>query len=242
MPAASETGSQTGGGNTSIYRVATAYEAAKKSRTVTPDAAEATRELGRARFYDALAGRYGLPGSAFTGTEGFAQAAQASEDTPVSELDITQAYDLRSMSIDQVLELADTLRGAGRLEPGEGDLLGYRLDALTYHGDTVFSNSPVADFTRSLSQGRGQSRTVDLIAQQEEQLQYLTENNADPKAIRGAQNVLAQLRLLQAEQALYAQMNAGREGREESAGFGPFSGPTDLMSLPSSAVSMFALS
>lgn len=237
MPAASQSGT----GSTSIYRVATAYEAAKESRTVTPDAAEATREIGRARFYDALAGRYGLPGNALTGAADFAQAAQASDQTAVSELSIGQRYDLRNMTIAQVLDLADTLRSAGRLEPGEGDLLGYRLDALTYRGDSVFSQSPVADFARSLSQGSGTTRTVDLISQQEEQLQYLSENDADPKAIRGAQNVLAQLRLLQAEQALYAQMNSNADDQAGNGGFGPFSGPTDLMSLPSSAVSMFAL-
>jgi hypothetical protein len=229
-----------GTNNSDIYRVATAFEGDKEFRTVEPDAAAATRELGRARFYDALAGRYGLPGTAFTQADAVAEAAQAPGSTPVSDLAVADTLDLSRMTVDQVIDLADMLRGSGRLTDEPADLLSYRLDGLSYGSESVFSRSPVADFARSLSSGGG-NRTVDLIAQQEEQLRYLTENDADPKAIRGARSVLSQLRQLQLEQALYAQIDAGRDRSDDAAGgFGPFSAATDLISLPPSALSLFA--
>ncbi|MBO6835523.1 MAG: hypothetical protein JJ881_05060 [Alphaproteobacteria bacterium] len=158
-----------------IFRVATAYEASKDSRTVVPDAAEGVRAQGRARFYDALAGRYGLPGSIFG--EG------SRDDTarnPVSDY-----FNLRAMTFNQTDGLADMLRDTGRLDRTDSDLLSYRLGGLSYAGDAVFSTSPVAQFARQMAGARGTDRTTDLIAQQEEQLRYLTENDADPKAIRG---------------------------------------------------------
>lgn len=229
-----------GTNNSEIYRVATAFEGDKEARTVTPDAAGATRELGRDRFYDALAGRYGLPGSVFTRADAVAEAANADGGTAVADLAATESYDLSRMTVDQVVDLADMLRGAGRLSDDPADLMSYRLGALSFGNEAVFSNSPVADFARSLSNGGG-NRTVDLIAQQEEQLRYLTENDADPKAIQGARSVLSELRQLQLEQALYAQIDAGREKSEDAAGgFGPFGATTDLLSFPPSALSLFA--
>ncbi len=221
--------------NASIYRVATAYEAAKEAQTVAPDAASATRDLGRARFYDALAGRYGLPGDALSGLGG-----SAFPDDPDTE----QRYDLQSMSVDEILALADSLRGSGRLESGDADLMGYHLDALPFAQDSVFSRSPVADFARSLTGTRSSAadRTLDLIGQQEEQIRYLTENDADPRAIRGAKAVLGQLHQLRAEQALYAQMDSSRDSRDkkESGGFGPFGALTDLINLPASTLALFS--
>ena len=241
--------------NTSdIFRVATAYEGAKESWSIEPDAASATRELGRARFWDAFAGRYGLPGAALSDAEAQAEAATASGETAVGALAISQRYDLSNMSIDDVLGLADELRAAQRLTQESADLLGYRFDALSFGGDSVFSNSPVAEFARSLQGSSGTSRTLDLIAQQEEQVQYLVDNDADPRAIYNANSVLGQLRLYEREQQLYAQIEASRRDRDEDAlsglgggglgggGIGPFSAPTDLISLPPGAISLFATS
>lgn len=198
--------------NSSIYRVATAYEAAKQSQTVAPDAAALTRDLGRARFYDALAGRYGLPGSALSGAH---EAAQA-----------------------------DDLKNAGWLGQTDTDLRQYTMQTLPFGLDSLFSSSPVAAFARAMGQNSSSasSRTLDLIRQQEEQILYLSDNDADPRALRGAKAVLGQLRLLQAEQSLYAQMDAARDkadDRQTSGGFGPFGAMTDLMSLPPSTIALF---
>ena len=227
--------------NADIFRVATAYEGAKESWSVSPDAAPATRDLGRERFWDAFAGRYGLPGSALSNAEAQAEAAMASSDTSIDGLAISQRYDLSAMSLDDVLSLADELRAAQRLSSESADLLGYRLDALSFGADSVFSNSPVADFARSLQGSSGSSRTLDLIAQQEEQVQYLIDNDADPRAIYNANSVLTQLRLYEREQQLYDQINSGRRDQDQG-GFGPFAAPTDLISLPPGAISLFATS
>lgn len=227
--------------NSDIYRVATAYAAAKDAQTVAPDQADLTRELGRMRFYDALAGRYGLPGSIYTDAIA-ASETDAGGDSGAASGDAT-GYDLSNMTVDQVLHLADSLRASGKLDQQSADLMGYRLDALPFSMEQVFTSSPVADFARSLGQGQSGAgaRTLDLIRQQEDQLRYLTENNADPRAIRGAQSVLGQLRQLQVEQALYAQIDAGRKGGDrDSGGFGPFGATTDMMSLPPSAIAMFS--
>jgi hypothetical protein len=232
--------------NSSIYRVATAYEVAKQSQTVVPDAAETTRAIGRARFYDALAGRYGLPGSALAGAEAAAQAYSQTGDTTGS--DIAQRYDLSAMTVDEIQALADELKGAGRLDQSGADLMQYNLPDLPFGSDSVFSTSPVAAFARAMGQGGSTAsrRTLDLITQQQEQIEYLSENNADPRAVRGAQAVLGQLRLLQAEQALYAQMDGARDKRmdqgqdRQSGSFGPFGAMTDLMSLPASAIALFS--
>ncbi len=214
-----------------IFRVATAYEASNDSRTVVPDAAEGVRAQGRARFYDALAGRYGLPGSIF--------AEGSRDDTarnPVSDY-----FNLRAMTFNQTDGLADMLRDTGRLDRTDSDLLSYRLGGLSYAGDAVFSTSPVAQFARQMAGARGTDRTTDLIAQQEEQLGYLTENDADPKAIRGARNVLTQLRQLQIEQSLYAQFDSARDRRSgKDGGFGPFGAAVDMISLPPSAIALFS--
>lgn len=218
-----------------IFRVATAYEASKETRTVSPDAAEAAKSLGRARFYDALAGRYGLPGSIFDASDN-APSGLAAAGNPVSDY-----FNLRAMTVAHTQGLADRLSGAGRLDRQDGDLLGYRLDSLPYAGDSVFSTSPVAQFVRQLSSARGENRTTDLIAQQEEQLRYLTQNEADPKAVRGARNVLAQLRQLQIEQNLYAQFDSSRDYRDRNrSGTGPFGAAIDMISLPPSAISLFS--
>lgn len=223
----------------SIYRVATAYEAAKETRTIEPEKAEGVRALGRARFYDALAGRYGLPGSAFS-------EPMRGLDRPVAETEAGRRYDLHAMSVGEVLGLADELRGRGSLDTEAADLLGYRLEALPFAADGVFSRSPVADFARSLQRETApRGRTLDLIAQQQDQLRYLTENGADPRAIRGAQRVLAQLQLLDTEQALYAQIDSGRrdarDARDGGGGaLGPFSAITDTLSFPADALTLFA--
>lgn len=235
-----------------IFRVATAYEGAKESWSVTPDTAEATRALGRARFWDAFAGRYGLPGAALASAETQAEAALSDGQTAVDGLRLSQRYDLSHMTVDDVLSLAEDLRAAQRLTQEDADLLSYRLDGLSFGTDRVFSNSPIAEFARSLQTGasRGLSRTLDLIAQQEEQVQYLIDNNADSRAIYNANSVLSQLRLYEREQQLYAQINASRDARGQDAfggvfggaQFGPFSAPADLISLPPAAISLFATS
>ena len=230
--------------NSSIYRVATAYEAAKQSQTVAPDAADLTRDLGRARFYDALAGRYGLPGSALSGVRETAQAGGKSGTTSSVDQNIAQRYDLSALSVDEIISLADDLKNAGRLDQSDTDLMQYNMQSLPFGVDSVFSTSPVAAFARALGQGSSTgSRTLDLIRQQEEQIQYLSDNDADPRALRGAKAVLGQLRLLQAEQSLYAQMDAARDkadDRQTSGGFGPFGAMTDLMSLPPSTIALFS--
>lgn len=228
----------TGAAASSIYRVATAYEAAKETRTVEPDKAEGVRALGRARFYDALAGRYGLPGSVFSDP-------RHAPDTPVSDTAAGARYNLHEMTVGDVMDLADSLRNGGALDGETADLLGYRMDSLPFATDGVFSASPVADFARGLQRdGGARQRTVDLIAQQQEQLRYLTENRADPRAIRGAQRVLAQLRMLETEQALYAQMDSARRdtpmGGGGGGGIGPFSGLVDTVSFPPEALTLFA--
>jgi hypothetical protein len=231
-----------GAAASSIFRVATAYEAAKETQTVEPEKAEGVRALGRARFYDALAGRYGLPGSAFSDPI-------AARDRPAAETQAGARYDLHAMTVGEVLDLAEELRGGGALDAEAADLLGYRLDALPFAADSVFSASPVADFARSLQRdGSPRGRTTDLIAQQQEQLRYLTENGADPRAIRGAQRVLGQLQLLDAEQALYAQIDSNRRdfrdgGAGSGGGFGglgPFGALTDTLSFPADALTLFA--
>ncbi|MDF1748444.1 MAG: hypothetical protein P1V34_06175 [Alphaproteobacteria bacterium] len=231
--------------NSSIYRVATAYEAAKQSQTVVPDAAQATKEIGRARFFDALAGRYGLPGSVLSGATDAAQAYGKSDNTETADMDIAKRYDLSALSIEEILSLADDLKTAGRLDTSSADLMKYNMQALPFGQDSVFSTSPVAAFARAMGQGSSSAanRTLDLIRQQEEQIQYLSENDADPRALRGAKAVLGQLRLLQAEQTLYAQMDSARDrtdDRKTGGGFGPFGAMTDLMSLPASAIALFS--
>ena len=223
--------------NSSIYRVATAYEAAKQSQTVAPDAADLTRDLGRA-------GRYGLPGSALSGVRETAQAGGKSGTTSSVDQNIAQRYDLSALSVDEIISLADDLKNAGRLNQTDTDLMQYTMQTLPFGLDAAFSTSPVAAFARALGQGSSTgSRTLDLIRQQEEQIQYLSDNDADPRALRGAKAVLGQLRLLQAEQSLYAQMDAARDkadDRQTSGGFGPFGAMTDLMSLPPSTIALFS--
>ncbi|MEQ8444060.1 MAG: hypothetical protein RIM72_08340 [Alphaproteobacteria bacterium] len=230
--------------NSDIMRVATAFESQKELRTVDPEVADQTKLLGRDRFYDALAGRYGLAGNIFREADRMAQAAGADGDTALSGLDLTQRYDLSAMTVDDILALAEQLRGARQLTGEQADLMGYRLDNLSFSSDGAFSSSPVAEFARFMEGygGSGNNRTVNLIRQQEEQLQYLVENDADPKAIAGSRAVLSQLRQMQVEEALFAQMDAARERKDDrsSGGFGPFGASTDLFSLPPSAVSLFA--
>lgn len=170
--------------NSAIFRVATAFEAQKEARTVTPDAAAATRELGRERFYDAFAGRYGLPGNALS----------------------APAAALRS--------------GSAETE----------------------SASPLAAFARTLTGGSPMgNRTDSLIAQQQEQIAYLTENDADPKAIRGAKAVLSELQQLRIEQSLYAQMDAQRDRSDrDTTGFGPFGAAYDGLSMPPSLLTLLS--
>ena len=158
--------------NSEIFRVATAYAAAKKSATVEPDAAQAVRDLGRDRFYDALAN----DAMAKTATSG--------------------------------------LGGLGLL-----------------------SGSTVSGFAGFL--GAQQDSTSAWIADQEAQIEQMVENGADAKEIQGAYNVLAQLRLYQAEQAMYAQMFPEDEDRQNT-GFGPFGASIDTNSMPSDALALFA--
>gem|GEM_PF-907265 len=229
--------------NSEIMRVATAFESQKEYRTVDPDMADQAKLLGRDRFYDALAGRYGLAGNTFQEADKLAQAANADGETALSSLGVSSRYDLSSMTVDEILELADSLRNAKRLTDEQSDLLGFQFGNLSFASDGVFSSSPVAEFARFMEGygGTSKSRTVDLIQQQEEQLQYLVENDADPKAIDGSRAVLSQLRQMQVEEALFAQMDAARDRRDEgSSGFGPFGASTDLFSLPPSALSLFA--
>ncbi|NMM46629.1 hypothetical protein HH303_19215 [Rhodospirillaceae bacterium KN72] len=158
--------------NSEIFRVATAYAAAKKSATVEPDAAQAVRDLGRDRFYDALANDY----RAKNATSG--------------------------------------MGGLGLL-----------------------SGSTVSGFAGFL--GVQQDSTSEWIADQEAQIEQMVEDGADAKELQGAYNVLAQLRLYQAEQAMYAQMFPEDDDRENT-GFGPFGASIDTNSMPSDALALFA--
>ena len=158
--------------NSEIFRVATAYAAAKKSATVEPDAAQAVRDLGRDRFYDALANDY------------MAKNATAG------------------------------LGGLGLL-----------------------SGSTVSGFAGFL--GGQRDSTSAWIADQEAQIEQMVEDGADAKELQGAYNVLAQLRLYQAEQAMYAQMFPEDEDRQNT-GFGPFGASIDTNSMPSDALALFA--
>lgn len=220
--------------NSDIFRVATAFEAAKGTRTVEPEAAAAVKTLGRARFYDALAGRYGLPGAIYESTE-------HADTRDMSGNPVADYFDLRAMTFSRTTGLAEMLNGAGRLGREDSDLLAYRLGALSYSSDSIFSTSPVARFARQLSDSRRTDRTTDLIVQQESQLRYLSENNADPRAIRGARNVLSQLRQLQIEQSLYAQFDSARDRRTQGrSGLGPFGAAIDMMSFPASALGLLS--
>ena len=161
--------------NSEIFRVATAYAAAKKSATVEPDAAQAVRDLGRDRFYDALANDYMAKNAA---------------------------------------------SGAGGLG-----------------GLGLLSGSSVSGFAGFL--GIQQDNTSAWIADQEAQIEQMVEDGADAKELQGAYNVLAQLRLYQAEQAMYAQMFPEDEDRQNT-GFGPFGASIDTNSMPSDALALFA--
>lgn len=86
--------------NSDIYRTATAYEASKETRLVKPEDADRVRADGRAKFYNALMGRYGLPG-----------AAAARMETPVAETAAGARYDLSDMTVTDVLTLAQELTG-----------------------------------------------------------------------------------------------------------------------------------
>lgn len=214
-----------------IFRVATQAVALREAMTVRPDKADAAAALGRDRFWDVFAGRFGLPGAAFTQPRELAAqtapAAQASAegdgggDGP--------RYDLSAMSARQVIDLADRLRDAGALDAEPRDLLALRPQGLPYAADPVFAASPVSRLAAGLSSGFGPrfDGTWNWIAEHTAQHRYLVEEGGDPRAVRGSERLLEQLYQLQAEQALYAvqdQARARREGDRAAGGGDPFAG------------------
>ncbi|MEQ8602659.1 MAG: hypothetical protein RIB45_05020 [Marivibrio sp.] len=209
-----------------IFRAATQAVALREATTLRPEKADAAAAMGRDRFWDVFAGRFGLPGAAFTEPRDLAaQAAQRDGASAGSR------YDLTAMSARQVIELADRLRADGALEAEPADLLGLRPQALPYAGDPVFSASPVSRLAAELSGGFGPrfDGTWNWIAEHTAQHRYLVEEGGDARAVRGSERLLQQLYQLQAEQALYAVQDQARDRREEGrAGAGaavdPFAG------------------
>lgn len=194
-----------------IFRTATQAVAWRRATTVPPEKAEAAAALGRDRFWDVFAGRFGLPGAAFTAPRDLAAEAASGADAAGPRFDLT------AMSARQVISLADRLRAEGALGDEPADLLGLRPHGLPYADDPVFSASPVSRLAAGLSGGLGPrfDGTWNWIAEHTAQHRYLVEEGGDPRAVRGSERLLEQLYQLQAEQALYAVQDQTRERREE---------------------------
>jgi len=226
-----------------LFRTATAFEAARQAVSVQPDDADKVAETGRARFYDALAGRYGLPGSALVAPA----RAVMPDDSPDSlhPDSLPAAHDLRAMTTEAVRDLARRLTDAGRIDGEAGALMGLDFASLPYAADQALQRSPLSLFAGAWGQGQ-RTGTWDWIVQHTEQHRHLVAEGGDPRAIDGSKRVLDQLHQLQAERALYATQDRARDGRddgERGQGWGGASllgNPFDSLAMPSELLGLMS--
>ncbi|MCR9222232.1 MAG: hypothetical protein NXI21_18580 [Alphaproteobacteria bacterium] len=235
-------------GASAAFRTATALEAMRRATSVAPEEAPYAAEAGRARFYDALAGRLGLPGSA---------VSSGPSDSAVS-LRADLQIDPARTDVAGVRRLAGALGAGGWLDRDGAGLLGLGFGGLSFAADPVFQASPLALFARGFAgqalgglsgwpsggaSGGASGAVWDWIAEHRAQHQFLVQEGGDPQAIRSSEAVLDQLHRLRAEQALYAAADRARdarEGREPDAGRGLFSGPFQTLALPPQALALLA--
>ncbi|RED52536.1 hypothetical protein [Aestuariispira insulae] len=186
--------------NAEVMRVATQFEAMRRTVSVDPDNADMTRQKGREEFYNSFMGRYGLPGSA--------------KDPAITDLPgLAEAYDLSSMSVREVIALAGDLMKAGMGQGLETSLLGFDFSNLPFAEDPIFHQSPLFFINSTLGLPGRRDRSYDWIMEYEAQLKHLTEEGGDARAIDATRNVLGQLRKLQAERNMYAAM--GLDGGDD---------------------------
>jgi hypothetical protein len=172
----------------------------------------ATQKTNNLNFSDAFWGRYGLAGN--TGQ------ALGRLNEKVLDSAFASQFDLTSMRGVDVIELAQKLVTAARLTQDDGNLLGFNFGSLGYSSSSLFQSSPLSVIANSFGFGDsgvvgfgsafmgfgGQDNSYNMISEYQNQIKYLTDNDADPKAINGAKRVLAQLYQLNAERALYASL------------------------------------
>lgn len=175
------------GATLDVFRAATAHEAMRRAVTVAPDKADAAAERGRARFFDALAGRYGLPGSIF----------------PAAPFEETG--DPTRLTVDGVRALARRFAEAGALDRDAAGVLGLDFGGLDFAATPVFQRSPLGLFAQAYGDGGfGVGRTWDWLATHHAQHRFLVAEGGDPAAIAASEQVLHQLEQLRAERAFYA--------------------------------------
>lgn len=207
--------------NVEIMRTATELEVMRRRLGVAPAAAEAVRVQGRAQFYDAFWGRYGLPGNTMSQRD-------------FGAVNPDEQFDLTDMPVADVIALAQDMVKANKIGSLEGSLLGFEFDRLPYAQDKAFLSSPLAILRGGLDRPSAMGRTYNWLGEYQNQLRHLENNRASASAIKGTRNVLQELSRLQTEQNLYWAMGFYQDGSDREGGnlfTGGLVSPSNLIAL-----------
>lgn len=207
--------------NSEAFRTATAYEASKETRLVKPEDADRTRAQGRAGFYNALMGRYGLPGSVAT-----------QMDARVADTAAGDSYDLSEMNVTEVLALAQRLTGGGTSSLGlfgGGNTTGDpTLDLIVEYEARIETLTQEGADPKAIDGAREVLRQARLLQAEQALFRSLDAARDDREDGRGGVGYGGFL-------------NAGI-GVPATDALGPFSAPADLLSIPPSAITLLMTS